>query len=105
MFAPKLMVVSGILFSILDQQLLVKVAAFIALGAVAVSTGYIMYFFYKVFCSVLLDVWKKVKDLTAQETADLCSLCSVIIYLGVNPMSIIAIYQSVSSIILDVIQV
>lgn len=105
MFAPKLMVVSGVLFSILEQQLLVKFAAFIALAAIAVSTGYIMYFFYKVFCSVLLDTWKKVKDLTAQEVAVLCSLCSVIVYLGVNPMSVIAIYQSVSSIILDVIQV
>lgn len=105
MFTPKLMVVSGILFSILEQQLLVKVAAFIALGSIAVSTGYIMYFFYKVFCSVLLDTWKKIKDITPQETAVLCSLSSVIVYLGVNPMSIIAIYQSVSSIILDVIQV
>lgn len=105
MFAPKLMVVSGILFSILEHQLLVKLAALIALGAIVVSTGYIMYFFYKVFCSVLLDTWKKIKDLTSQETAVLCSLCSVIIYLGVNPMSVIAIYQSVSSIILDVIQV
>ena len=92
-------------FGLPAEQSPLLFTAFIALVAIAVSTGYIMYFFYKVFCSVLLDTWKKVKDLTAQEVAVLCSLCSVIVYLGVNPMSVIAIYQSVSSIILDVIQV
>lgn len=105
MFTPKLMVLTGAMFSNLDQQLMVKIAAFIGLGAIAVSAGYIMYFFYKVFCSVLLDQWKKIKDLSPQETAVLSALCLIIIYLGVNPMSIISLYQSVSSIILDVLQV
>lgn len=64
-----------------------------------------MYFFYKVFCSVLLEQWKKIKDLSPQETGVLSALCLIIIYFGVYPMSIIQIYQSVSSIIIDVLQV
>lgn len=105
MFTPKLMVLTGTLFSNLEQQLFVKIAAFVGLLAIAVSAGYVMYFFYKVFCSVLLDQWKKVKDLTPQETAVLSALCLIVIYLGINPMSIVSVYQSVSSIILDVLQV
>ena len=105
MFSPKIMILTGAMLSNLDQQLMVKIAAFIGLGAIAVSTGYIMFFFYKVFCSVLLDQWKKLKDLSPQETAILSAMCLIIIYLGVNPMSVISVYQSVSSIILDVLQV
>lgn len=105
MFTPKLMVLTGAMFSNLDQQLMVKIVAFLGLAAIAVSAGYIMYFFYKVFCSVLLDQWKKVKDLSPQETSVLTALCLVILYFGIYPMSIIAVYQSVSSIILDVLQV
>ena len=105
MFTPKLMVLTGTMFSNLEQQLLVKLAAFIGLAAISVSAGYIMYFFYKVFCSVLLDQWKKLKDLSPQEASVLTALCLVIIYIGVCPMSIISVYQSVSSIILDVLQV
>ncbi len=105
MFAPKMMVITGALFSNLEQQLMVKLVAFIGLLAIAVSAGYIMYFFYKVFCSVLLEQWKKLKDLSPQEASVLSALCLVIIYLGVCPMSIVQIYQSVSSIILDVLQV
>ncbi len=105
MFTPKLLVLSGAMLSNLDQQLTVKIAAFVGLGTIVVSAGYIMYFFYKVFCSVLLDQWKKVKDLSPQEVSILSALCLIIIYFGVYPMSIIQIYQSVSSIILDVLQV
>lgn len=105
MFTPKLMVLTGALFSNLEEQLMVKVAAFIGLAVIVVSAGYIMYFFYKVFCSVLLDQWKKVKDLSPQETSVLSALCLIIIYFGICPMSIVQIYQSVSSIILDVLQV
>ncbi len=105
MFAPKLMILTGTLFSNLEQQLMVKIAAFVGLAAIAISAGYIMYFFYKVFCSVLLEQWKKVKDLSPQETSVLSALCLVIIYFGLCPMSIVSIYQSVSSIILDVLQV
>lgn len=105
MFTPKLMVLTGAMLSNLEQQLMVKVAALIGLAAIVVSAGYIMYFFYKVFCSVLLDQWKKIKDLSPQETGVLSALCLIIIYFGVYPMSIIQIYQSVSSIILDVLQV
>ena len=105
MFTPKLMVLTGAMLSNLDQQLMVKIAAITGLCAIAVSAGYIMYFFYKVFCSVLLDQWKKIKDLSPQETSVLSVLCLVIIYFGIYPMSIIQIYQSVSSIILDVLQV
>lgn len=105
MFTPKLMVLTGAMLSNLEQQLMVKIAALIGLCAIVVSAGYIMYFFYKVFCSVLLEQWKKLKDLSPQETSILTTLCLVIIYFGVYPMSIIQIYQSVSSIILDVLQV
>ncbi len=105
MFTPKLLVLTGTMLSNLDQQLMVKIAAVIGLCAIAVSAGYIMYFFYKVFCSVLLEQWKKLKDLSPQETAVLSALSLVIIYLGINPMSIINVYQSVSSIILDILQV
>lgn len=105
MFTPKLMVLAGAMLSNLEAQLLVKVAAITGLGAIMVSAGYILYFFYKVFCSVLLDQWKSVKDLSIQETSVLSALCLVIIYFGINPMSLIQIYQSVSSIILDVLQV
>ncbi len=105
MFTPKLMVLSGAMLSNLDQQLTVKIAAFIGLCSIIISAGYIMYFFYKVFCSVLLDQWKKIKDLSPQEVSILSALCLIIIYFGVYPMSIIQIYQSVSSIILDVLQV
>ena len=104
-FTPKLMVLSGAMLSNLDQQLTVKIAAFIGLCSIIISAGYIMYFFYKVFCSVLLDQWKKIKDLSPQEVSILSALCLIIIYFGVYPMSIIQIYQSVSSIILDVLQV
>lgn len=104
-FPPKLMVLSGTMLSNLEQQLLVKIAAIIGIGAIAISAGYIMYFFYKVFCSVLLEQWKKTKDLSPQETGVLSALCLVMIYLGINPMSIVQIYQSVSSIILDILQV
>lgn len=105
MFTPKLMVLSGAMLSNLEQQLTVKIAAIIGLAAIVVSAGYIMYFFYKVFCSVLLEQWKKIKDLSSQETGVLSALCLIIIYFGVYPMSIIQIYQSVSSIIIDVLQV
>ena len=105
MFTPKLLVLSGAMLSNLDQQLTVKFAALIGLGTVVISAGYIMYFFYKVFCSVLLEQWKKIKDLSPQEISILSALCLIIIYFGVYPMSIIEIYQSVSSIILDVLQV
>lgn len=105
MFTPKLMVLTGALFSNLEEQLMVKIVAFIGLAVIVVSAGYIMYFFYKVFCSVLLDQWKKVKDLSPQETSVLSALCLIIIYFGICPMSIVQIYQSVSSIILDVLQV
>lgn len=105
MFTPRLMVLTGAMLSNLEQQLMVKVAALIGLAVLALSAGFVMYFFYKVFCSVLLDNWKKVKDLTGQETSVLAVLCLLIVYFGVNPMSIIQIYQSVSSIILDVLQV
>lgn len=104
-FAPKLMVLSGTMLSNLEQQLMVKIVAIIALGVVVVSAGYIMYFFYKVFCSVLLEKWKKIADLSSQETGVLVALCLVMLYLGINPMSIVQIYRSVSSIILDVLQV
>ena len=97
MFTPKLMVLSGAMLSNLEQQLTVKIAAIIGLAAIVVSAGYIMYFFYKVFCSVLLEQWKKIKDLSPQETGVLSALCLIIIYFGVYPMSIIQIYQSVSS--------
>ena len=105
MFAPKLMILSGVMLSNLEQQLLVKIAALIGLGAIIVSTGYILYFFYKVFCSVLLEQWKNIKDLRPQETAVLSALCLVMFYLGVYPMSLVSVYQSVSSIILDIIRV
>ncbi len=105
MFTPKLMVLAAAMLSNLDQQLLVKVSAGIGLVAMMASAGYILYFFYKVFCSVLLEQWKGVKDLSPQETSILTALCLVIVYFGINPMSIIQIYQSVSSIILDVLQV
>jgi NAD(P)H-quinone oxidoreductase chain 4 len=105
MFTPKLMVLSGAMLSNLEQQLTVKIAAIIGLAAIVVSAGYIMYFFYKVFCSVLLEQWKKIKDLSPQETGVLSALCLIIIYFGVYPMSIIQIYQSVSSINIDVLQV
>lgn len=104
-FVPKLMIISGAIFSNLEQQLMVKIVAFVAVVFVGVSAGYIMYFFYKVFCSVLLEQWKKVKDLSPQEVGVLSSLCLIMLYLGVSPMSIIQIYQSVSGIILDVFQV
>lgn len=105
MFSPKLMILTGAMLSNLDQQLMVKIAAFLGLAAIAVSAGYIMYFFYKVFCSVLLEQWKNIKDLSPQETAVLSTMCLVILYLGLYPMSIISVYQSVSSIILDILQV
>lgn len=105
MFTPRLMVLTGAMLSNLEQQLLVKIAAIIGLVVLALSAGFIMYFFYKVFCSVLLDRWKKIKDLSVQETSILASLCLLIVYFGINPMSIIQIYRSVSSIILDVLQV
>ena len=54
---------------------------------------------------MLLEQWKGVKDLSPQETGILSALCLVIVYFGINPMSIIQIYQSVSTIILDVLQV
>lgn len=105
MFAPKLMILTGAIISNLEEQLMVKIAAFTGLMAIIVSAGYIMYFFYKVFCSVLLEQWKKLKDLSPQEVSILSTLTLVIIYFGVYPMSIIQIYQSVSSIILDILQV
>ena len=105
MFTPRLMILTGAMLSNLEQQLLVKVAAITGLLVLALSAGFIMYFFYKVFCSVLLDSWKKIKDLSVQETSVLTSLCLLIVYFGINPMSIIQIYRSVSSIILDVLQV
>ena len=91
MFTPKLMVLSGAMLSNLEQQLTVKIAAIIGLAAIVVSAGYITYFFYKVFCSVLLEQWKKIKDLSPQETGVLSALCLIIIYFGVYPMSIIQI--------------
>lgn len=105
MFAPKLLVLSGAMLSNLEQQLLVKVAAIIGLGSMIISAGCLFYFFYKLFCSVLLPQWQKVKDISAHEASVLCSLCLIIFYLGINPMSIIQIYNSVSNIILDIIQV
>jgi NADH:ubiquinone oxidoreductase subunit 4 (subunit M) len=105
LFTPKLMVLTGALFSNLEEQLMVKIVSLIGLMAIVVSAGYIMYFFYKVFCSVLLEQWKKVKDLSPQETGILTALCMIIIYFGICPMSLIQIYQSASSIILDVLQV
>ncbi len=105
MFTPKLMILTGAMISSLDTQLLVKLIALTGLLAIVVSAGYIMYFFYKVFCSVLLDQWKKVKDLSPQEISVLTSLTMVLIYFGVYPMSVVQIYQSVSTIILDILQV
>lgn len=105
MFAPRLMILTGAIVSGLEEQLLVKAVALIGLLAIIVSAGYIMYFFYKVFCSVLLEQWKKIKDLSPQEVSVLTTLSLVIIYFGVYPMSIVQIYQTVSSIILDVLQV
>lgn len=105
MFAPKLMVLSGAILSNLEEQLMVKIVAIIGLLSVISSAGYIMFLFYKVFCSVLLEQWKRLKDLTPQEVSVLSALCLVIIYFGVNPMSVVQIYQSVSNILLDVLQV
>lgn len=105
MFAPKLMVLTGAVISNLEEQMLVKAAALIGLVAIVVSAGYILYFFYKIFCSVLLEQWKKIKDLSPQEVSVLSTLTLVIIYFGIYPMSVVQIYQSVSSIILDILQV
>lgn len=104
-FAPKLMVLSGLIMTDIEQPILINFSILVGFVSMIGATGYIMYFFYKVFCSVLLDQWKKVKDLSPQETAILSALTLVIVYLGINPMSIISVYQSVSSIILDVLQV
>lgn len=105
MFAPKLMVLTGAMISDLDNDLLVKICAIAGMGAIAMSAGYILYFFYRVFCSVLLEQWKKLKDLSLQEVSVLSALTAVIIYFGVYPMSIVQIYQSVSGIIQDILQV
>ena len=104
-FVPKVMIISGTIFSNLEQQLIVKIATVIAILIILISAGYFMYFFYKVFCSVLLEQWKKIKDLSPQEVGILSSLCLIMLYFGINPMSIIHIYQSVSGIILYVFQV
>ncbi len=105
MFAPKLMILTGAMISNLEEELLVKIVAIIGLGAIIVSAGYIMYFFYKVFCSVLLEQWKRIRDLSPHETSVLMVLSLVIFYFGIFPMSIVQIYQSVSSIVLDILQV
>lgn len=104
-FAPKLMILSGAILSNLDQQLMVKAVALIGLLAVIAASGYVMYLFYKVFCSVLLEQWKKIKDLSPQEISVFSAFCLVIIYLGVCPMSIVQVYQSVSNFLLDILQV
>lgn len=74
-------------------------------GAIAMSAGYVLYCFYRVFCSVLLEQWKKLKDLSPQEISVLSALTAVIIYFGVYPMSIVQIYQSVAGILQDILQV
>lgn len=104
-FVPKLMIITGTLFSDLEQELLLKLSAIISLAVVFASAGFALYFFYKVFCSVLLEQWKKIKDLSMQESCVLTSLCLLMLYIGLNPMGIVQIYQSFSSIILDVFQV
>lgn len=105
MFAPKLMILTGAMVSNLEEELMVKIVAIVGLGAIVLSAGYIMYFFYKIFCSVLLEQWKRVKDLSPHEVSVLTTLTLVIIYFGIFPMSIVQIYQSVSSIVLDILQV
>ena len=104
-FAPKLMILSGAILSNLEEQLMVKFVAIIGLLAIIFASGYIMYLFYKVFCSVLLEQWKRIKDLSPQEMSVLSALCMIIIYFGVYPMSVIQIYQSVSNFLLDILQV
>ena len=104
-FAPKLMILSGAILSNLEEQLLVKIVAIIGLLSIIFASGYIMYFFYKIFCSVLLEQWKRLKDLSIQEMSVMSALCLVIIYFGVYPMSVIQVYQSVSNLLLDILQV
>ena len=105
MFAPKLMILTGAMISDLDNDLLVKLCAIGGMISVGMSAGYILYFFYRVFCSVLLEQWKKLKDLGPQEISVLSTLVAVIIYFGVYPMSIVRIYQSVAGMIQDILQV
>ena len=83
----------------------VKLCAIAGMAAIAMSAGYVLYFFYRVFCSVLLEQWKKLKDLGPQEVSVLSALTAVIIYFGVYPMSIVRIYQSVAGILQDILQV
>ncbi len=104
-FAPKLMILSGAILSNLEEQLLVKIVAIIGLLSIIFASGYIMYLFYKIFCSVLLEQWKRLKDLSIQEMSVMSALCLVIIYFGVYPMSVIQVYQSVSNLLLDILQV
>ena len=85
-FAPKLMILSGAILSNLEEQLLVKIVAIIGLLSIIFASGYIMYLFYKIFCSVLLEQWKRLKDLSIQEMSVMSALCLVIIYFGVYPM-------------------
>ena len=105
MFAPKLMILTGAMISELENDLLVKLCAIAGMAAIAMSAGYVLYFFYRVFCSVLLEQWKKLKDLGPQEVSVLSALTAVIIYFGVYPMSIVRIYQSVAGILQDILQV
>ncbi len=105
MFTPKLMILTGAMISDLDNDLLVKLCSIGGMAAVAMSAGYILYFFYKVFCSVLLEQWKGLKDLGPQEISVLAAFVAVIVYFGVYPMSIVQIYQSVAGMIQDILQV
>ncbi len=105
MFAPKAMILTGAMISNLEEELLVKILAIIGLAAIILSAGYVMYFFYKVFCSVLLEQFRRVKDLSPHEISVLTTFTAVILYFGICPMSVVQIYQSVSSIMLDILQV
>jgi len=84
-----------------DTFLYLPIIIFLAMSVLILSTSYMFKFIHKIFFGTINNSWSILKDISAHEFIILSSLLAVIIFFGIQPMSLIETIKPVVDIIIE----
>lgn len=104
-FIGELFILLGLSNSELGCNNILLTSKILFLISLVLSAAYILRFYHKTFLNYIMEQFKSIKDITISEFVVLSTLICTIIFFGIYPSSLISIFETVSIIILDTLQV
>ncbi len=84
-----------------DSYIFLPTVIIFAIFVLVISAAYMFKFVHRIFFGSIDNSWAILKDLTAHEFIVLSSILSVIVFFGINPMSLIDVINPIVEVIVE----